>query len=140
MTRPSSSSYKTPPSIVKTDFSGKVFILCLLVDERKKEFAILRGMGASRRELSLIMLREAFYVSALGSLTGAVLASAGLTLFGNLIRSSLDLPFLLPAAGCFVGLFVAALAASILAGMLSSALCVSKVSHVDTAFVLRGDN
>jgi putative ABC transport system permease protein len=112
----------------------------MIGNERKKEFAILRGMGASRRELSMIMLREAFYVSALGSLTGAVLASAILTLFGSLIRSSLDLPFLLPAAGWFVGLFVAAMAASILAGMLSSALCVSKVSHVDTAFVLRGDN
>jgi putative ABC transport system permease protein len=112
----------------------------MIGNERKKEFAILRGMGASRRELSWLMLREAFYVSALGSLTGAVLASAGLALFGNLIRSSLDLPFLLPAAGWFIGLFVAAMAASILAGMLSSALCVSKVSHVDTAFVLRGDN
>jgi putative ABC transport system permease protein len=112
----------------------------MIANERKKEFAILRGMGASRRELSHIMLREAFYVSAAGSLTGAVLSSASLTLFGNLIRSSLDLPFLLPSAQYFIGLFVISIAASILAGLLSSALCVSKVSRIDTAFLLRGEN
>jgi putative ABC transport system permease protein len=112
----------------------------MIANERKKEFAILRGMGASRRELSRIMLREAFYVSAAGSLTGAVLASASLTLFGNLIRSSLDLPFLLPTAKYFIGLFAISIAASILAGLLSSALCVSRVSRIDTAFILRGEN
>jgi putative ABC transport system permease protein len=126
-----------------------VWILSLIVlfiafsmigNERKKEFAILRGLGASRKELSRIMLREAFYVSLLGSLTGAVLASIVMILFGNLIRSSLALPFLLPGTGKFIGLFAASIAASIMAGTLSSAMCVSKVSRVDTAIVLRGDN
>jgi putative ABC transport system permease protein len=112
----------------------------MIGNERKKEFAILRGLGASRQTLSRIMLREAFYVSLLGSLTGAVVASAVMILFGNLIRSSLDLPFLLPEAAVFIGLFVGSVAASILAGTLSSFMCVSKVSHVDTAIVLRGDN
>jgi putative ABC transport system permease protein len=112
----------------------------MIANERKKEFAILRGMGASRRELSQIMLQEAFYVSAAGSLTGAALSSAGLTLFGNLIRSSLNLPFLLPSAQYFIGMFVISIATSILAGLLSSALCVSKVSRIDTAFILRGEN
>jgi putative ABC transport system permease protein len=86
------------------------------------------------------MLREAFYVSLLGSLTGAVVASAVMILFGNLVRSSLELPFLLPGAAVFIGLFAGSVAASVLAGTLSSFMCVSKVSHVDTAIVLRGDN
>jgi putative ABC transport system permease protein len=112
----------------------------MIGNERKKEFAILRGLGASRRTLSHIMLKEAFYVSSLGALTGAVIASAVMILFGNLIRSSLDLPFLLPGTTVFIGLFAGSVAASILAGTLSSVICVSKVSHVDTAIVLRGDN
>jgi putative ABC transport system permease protein len=112
----------------------------MIANERKKEFAILRGMGASRKELSHIMLQEAFFVSATGSLLGAILSSAVLYLFGNLIRSSLNLPFLFPAVLSFLGLFMASMAVSIVAGMLSSALCVSKVSHIDTAFILRGDN
>jgi putative ABC transport system permease protein len=112
----------------------------MIANERKKEFAILRGMGASQKELSHIMLRESFYVSAVGSLIGAILSSASLILFGSLIRKNLDLPFILPKAPYFIGLFIAAIAVSIIAGLMSSALCVSKVSHIDTAYILRGDN
>jgi putative ABC transport system permease protein len=121
-----------------------LIVLCIIFsmigNERKKEFAILRGMGASRRELSGIMIKEAFYVSFLGSLIGAVFASLVMVLFGSIIRSSLKLPFMLPGAITFIALFICSMAASIIAGILSSAICVSKVSHVDTALVLRGDN
>jgi putative ABC transport system permease protein len=112
----------------------------MIGNERKKEFAILRGMGASRKELSCIMIKEAFYVSSLGSLIGASAASFILLLFGSLIRSSLKLPFILPGTLTFITLFVCSMAVSIIAGILSSAMCVSKVSHVDTALILRGDN
>jgi putative ABC transport system permease protein len=112
----------------------------MIANERKKEFAILRGMGASRKELSRIILREAFYVCAAGSLIGAAISSAALSLFGNLIRSSLNLPFILPSVQYFILLFALSVAASIIAGMLASALCVSKASHIDTAYILRGDN
>jgi putative ABC transport system permease protein len=112
----------------------------MIANERKKEFAILRGMGASRKELSRIILREAFYVCAVGSLIGAVISSAALSLFGSLIRSSLNLPFILPSVQYFILLFALSVAASIIAGMLASALCVSKASHIDTAYILRGDN
>jgi putative ABC transport system permease protein len=112
----------------------------MIANERKKEFAILRGMGASQKELSHIMLRESFYVSVAGSLIGAILSSASLIIFGSLIRKNLDLPFILPKAPYFIGLFIAAIAVSIIAGLMSSALCVSKVSHIDTAYILRGDN
>jgi putative ABC transport system permease protein len=115
-------------------------IFSMIGNERKKEFAILRGMGASRKELSNIMIKEALYVVSIGSLTGAVIASITLLLFGNVIRSSLNLPFLLPGVYIFAGLFVCSVATSIIAGVISSAMCVSKVSHVDTALVLRGDN
>jgi putative ABC transport system permease protein len=115
-------------------------IFSMIGNERKKEFAILRGMGASRKELSRIMMKEAFYICSLGSLTGAVIASLILYLFGGMIRSSLNLPFLLPGLSVFSGLFICSLATSIIAGVLSATMCVSKVSHVDTALVLRGDN
>jgi putative ABC transport system permease protein len=115
-------------------------IFSMIGNERKKEFAILRGMGASRKELSHIMMKEAFYICSLGSLTGAIASSIVLYLFGNMIRSSLSLPFLFPGLSVFAGLFVCSVVTSIIAGILSATMCVSKVSHVDTALVLRGDN
>jgi putative ABC transport system permease protein len=117
-----------------------VIVFSMIGNERKKEFAILRGMGASRRELSFIITREALYVSLLGSVIGALFAAISITLFANLIRSSLELPFLtLGAVGC-VGLFILSVAASVAGGILSSMSCVRKVSRVDTALILRGDN
>jgi putative ABC transport system permease protein len=115
-------------------------IFSMIGNERKKEFAILRGMGASRKELSHIMMKEAFYICSLGSLTGAIASSIVLYLFGNMIRSSLGLPFLFPSLSIFAGLFVCSVVTSSIAGILSATMCVSKVSHVDTALVLRGDN
>jgi putative ABC transport system permease protein len=115
-------------------------IFSMIGNERKKEFAILRGMGASKKELSDIMMKEAFYICSLGSLIGAVTSSVVLYLFGNMIRSSLSLPFLFPDLSVFAGLFVCCVVTSVIAGILSAGMCVAKVSHVDTALVLRGDN
>jgi putative ABC transport system permease protein len=112
----------------------------MIGNERKKEFAILRGMGASRKELSFIITKEALYVSFLGSVIGALFAAVLIMLFANLIRSTLELPFLMPgAAGC-AGLFILSVAASVAGGILASLSCVRKVSRVDTALILRGDN
>jgi putative ABC transport system permease protein len=112
----------------------------MIGNERKKEFAILRGMGASRRELSLIMTREAFYVCILGSVIGALLGAVTIGLFSNFVRSSLNLPFLTSGDFGIVCLFVVSVAVSVIAGICSSLGCVCKVSKVDTALILRGDN
>jgi putative ABC transport system permease protein len=97
-------------------------------------------MGASRKELSCIITRETLYVSLLGSVIGALFAAVSITLFANLIRSSLELPFLTPGALGFAGLFLLSVTASVAAGILASTSCVRKVSRVDTALILRGDN
>jgi putative ABC transport system permease protein len=112
----------------------------MIGNERKKEFAILRGMGASQRELSRLMAREALLVSLLGSLIGALLAAVAVLLFANFIRSSLSLPFLTPGALGLGGRFLLCVAVSVGAGVLASTGCVRKVSRVDPALVLRGDN
>jgi putative ABC transport system permease protein len=117
-----------------------VLVFSMIGNERKKEFAILRGMGASRKELSVLITREALYVSLLGSVIGAVFAAVSITLFANLIRSSLELPFLTPGALGTAGLLILSVAASVAAGILASMSCVRKVSRVDTALILRGDN
>jgi putative ABC transport system permease protein len=136
-------------SSIITILIAAIWVLALVVlllafsmigNERKKEFAILRGMGASRRELSALMAKEALFVSLLGSVIGAFLAAVSILLFSNFIRSSLELPFLTPGALGLAGRFLLCVAASAAAGVLASTGCVRKVSRVDTALILRGDN
>lgn len=112
----------------------------MIGNERKKEFAILRAMGASVKELSNIIFKETLTVSLIGSVCGSVLASLFMLLFSNTIQQSLGVPFLLPEAVPFIILFFVSTLASVLVCVLSSIICVRKVSRVDTAFILRGEN
>jgi putative ABC transport system permease protein len=134
---------------IVTILVGAVWILTLIIlilvftmigNERKKEFAILRGMGASKKELSLIMTRETFYVSILGSVIGALLGAVTIILFANFVRSSLSLPFLTSGVFGIICLFFVSVAVSVIMGISASLGCVRKVSKVDTALILRGDN
>jgi putative ABC transport system permease protein len=117
-----------------------ILVFTMIGNERKKEFAILRGMGASRKELSLIMTKESFYVCIIGSVIGALLGTVTIVLFANFVRSSLNLPFLTSSDLSIICLFIISVAVSIFAGVCSSLGCVRKVSKVDTALILRGDN
>jgi putative ABC transport system permease protein len=117
-----------------------ILVFTMIGNERKKEFAILRGMGASRKELSLIMTKESFYVCILGSVIGALLGTITIGLFANFVRSSLNLPFLTSGDWGIICLFFVSVAVSVIAGICASLGCVRKVSRVDTALILRGDN
>ena len=117
---------------------GTAFVM--IANERKKEFAILRVAGASRKILAAIMMKEALLINVLGSLIGAVLAVALTVLFGSLLESSLGLPFLLPGAGKMVAISIAAVAVSVLAGTLSAVIAAWRISRIDTALILRGEN
>ena len=117
---------------------GIAFVM--VANERKKEFAILRVAGASRKILASVMMKEALLINVLGSLIGGVLAVALTVLFGGLLESSLGLPFLLPGAGKMIAIAIAAMAASILAGTLSAVIAAWRISRIDTALILRGEN
>ncbi|MBR1456732.1 MAG: FtsX-like permease family protein [Oscillospiraceae bacterium] len=112
-------------------------VFVLIANERKKEFAILRIVGASRQMLSRMLLTESALISAVGSVLGVGLAALVAFPFTDLIRTRLNLPYLLPDAGTVAALVLGALLASVLAGSLSSAVSARKLSRNDAGLVLR---
>ncbi len=112
----------------------------LISNERKKEFAVLRMVGASRKKLISILMKETVLVSTLGSALGAALAIVLVSAFSNLIESMLDLPFLIPGIGGLGLITACSIAVSVAAGTLSASLSAYRISRIDTAVVLRGDN
>ena len=121
-----------------------VVILCLaftlISNERKKEFAVLRVIGASRKMLTGIIMKEALMISCLGSVIGAVLAALLVNLLSGHIESSFGMPFLLPGIPGMIALILGAIVLSIAAGSLSAAFSAHRISKIDTALILRGDN
>lgn len=112
----------------------------MISNERKKEFAVMRAIGASRRKLSGIILKETLMESAVGSIVGAVLAIALLLLFEESFESMLGLPFLLPSGASFVLLTAASIVISMLAASIAAAVSAWRTGRTDTALILRGEN
>lgn len=110
------------------------------VNERKKEFAVLRVMGASRGKLAANVMAESVIMGIIGGMIGIALGFAVIFPFNTLIEEALGLPFLMPNAGVIILYVVMAFVISILAGTISAAFSAVKISRIDTALILRGDN
>ena len=114
-----------------------LLVYVLMIRERRREFAVLRMLGASRKKLSGILLTESALCSFAGGCLGIVLAAVMVFPFTTLIEQSLALPYLTPPAGEIAGFMAATLILTILIGALSSALTASKLSRTDPGVTLR---
>ena len=112
----------------------------LMANERKKEFAVLRVIGASRSDLSKIIFLEGGIVSLAGSLIGIILGVIVVLPFSGVIESALQLPFLLPDAGQLVLTAAGAVVLTILCGAVSCAAAAYKIAGADTGMILRTEN
>lgn len=112
----------------------------MINNERKKEFAVLRVLGASRGMLSKIVFKEALMLTFAGGVCGILLTLLVGVLFFDSLTASIGVPFLLPSVGIMAVIGVVTVAATMLAGALTAAISVRKVSKQDTGVILRGDN
>ncbi len=110
----------------------------MLINERKKEFAILRTIGMSRGMLAKIILSESACISVAGGVIGIVLSCVIVFPFSSVIETKIGLPFLLPDVTQIIFLIVASLFISVVIGSLSSAYAAFRLSRVDAGLTLRG--
>lgn len=111
----------------------------MLANERKREFAVLRAVGASKRMLGRMMMTESAVVSLAGGVLGAACGAVLVFSFSGLIESALGMPYLTPGVPAILLTAVAAVALTVLVGGLASARCAYRLSRVDTGAVLRED-
>ncbi|MDR2094528.1 MAG: ABC transporter permease [Treponema sp.] len=117
-------------AILQAVFSG-------IMNERKKEFAVLRILGASRKKLIALVLSESLVVSVAGGLAGTVLAAIVVFPFSSYIGHRLNLPYLFPnAASLLIALF-SNLALSFIIGPLASFRSALKISRAETWYTMR---
>lgn len=107
------------------------------INERKKEFAIFRILGSTRRKLGAIILTESLFVSATGSISGAAAASAVVFPFSNYIGARLKLPYLEPEAGTVFGVLLLCMIFSVVVGPLASVYSAVKISRAETYLSMR---
>ena len=112
-------------------------VFSITVNERKKEFAVLRILGATRKKLAAIILGESFLISASGGVIGIAAASAIVFPFSVYIGDQLGLPYLQPQVGVVLGVLALSLSLSSLVGPLASAYAAFKISKAETYLTMR---
>ncbi len=113
-------------------------VFSMIVNERKREFGLLRIFGASRGKIHRILLTESFMISAAGALCGLCLAALVLFPFSTLIGLTLKLPFMMPSPGSIALTGVFCLIAAVGIGPLSCLYSVWRLERHDISFVLKG--
>ena len=116
-----------------------MIVFALTVNDRRKEFAVLRVMGVSRHGLVGSILKEVLLVGLLGGLFGVICGFIVTVPFGSLMESKMGMPLLLPGAGQMILYVLVSICASALAGTASSMLTVIKISRIDPSLILRED-
>lgn len=111
----------------------------MIAGERKKEFAVLRALGASQKMLAGYVSVETALLSLVGAALGLVLASVVVFPLGASMRTMLQLPYLLPKAGVVVLMAVGALLAATLVGALASLATTLRIAKNETGLLLRED-
>lgn len=112
-------------------------VFAMMVNERRRELAVYRLLGMSRKMLSGMILKETALCSLAGALGGAALGAVLVFPFTTLIESSLKLPYLAPDAGTIVLYACFAVAVTVLAGCLAGSRTASRLSRVDPGTTLR---
>ena len=114
-----------------------VIAFAMIANERRREFALLRLIGGSRRMLGRMALQEAALCSLLGGAAGTILAALIVFPFTTLIETSLGLPYLTPPAAVIIGMAAASLLLTVLVGSLASAFAAVRLSRAEPGTVLR---
>ncbi|MBR6400667.1 MAG: ABC transporter permease [Firmicutes bacterium] len=111
----------------------------MMINERKREFAVLRVIGASRKRLAGIVLTESVIVGCMGGLTGVLAACVLIFPFGGLLEQKIGLPYLVPDVKTILLTAVSAVLAAMIAGPLTAAFSAVKIGRMDTGVILNSN-
>lgn len=114
-----------------------VIVNIIIANERKREIALLRVFGVSRKNVISILNEGAVLIAIVASATGCVLANIIVVMFSNLLARNLDMPYLLPSASRIILLYIVVIAVLALITALSSLVPAIYISSLEVYKALR---
>ncbi|MCR5171705.1 MAG: FtsX-like permease family protein [Treponema sp.] len=118
-------------------FGIMIVVYSMITGERKKEFAVLRAIGASKKTLSFFVMKEAFLINSAGGILGSITASLSVLHLASLIQTRLNLPLVMPKASFLIMTFVLTVLLSVIFGGLAASFSARRISSQDTGSALR---
>lgn len=106
-------------------------------NERQKEFATLRALGASKGKVISLVLTESTLMSLIGSVFGVGFGALVIALFSDSIADVIGLPYLTPSASMMVATVALSFAAGLATCPIASLQTVWRISSRDIYTSLR---
>lgn len=104
---------------------------------QKKEYALLRVLGLSRKQLIGIIIKESLLLTLAGFAVGGFLSAITVFPFGRYLANNLRFAYITPTLLETVLIFVFGLAASVLSGVLASSIPIAGICKLDEYSALR---
>lgn len=114
-----------------------VISFSLSTRERRREYALLRIIGFTRKRLKKLVLAESFLVSAVGTYIGLLFTSVAFFTFRIWIGEHVGVPFIIPATVEITGVYVAVILLLHSVGPAAVYGVANKVSQIDAYAALR---
>ncbi len=112
-------------------------VFSMAANERRREMAVLRAIGATRAFIFRSILTEAALLALGGAATGIAVAAGALYVFRDLIAGSLRMPFLFPSISSFASLFGAGVLLAIVSVGVSAVIPALRLSRQELAVAMR---
>jgi putative ABC transport system permease protein len=107
------------------------------INERKKEFALLRILGATRKKLVSLVLCESSLAALAGAIAGVVLAALIVFPFSTYIGDRLQLPFISPRGAAVALSIIVSVFLAFIVGPLVSIFGALRISKAETYYTMR---
>lgn len=114
-----------------------VISFSLSTRERKREYALLRILGSTRRRLKILVLGEALLVSAVGTYIGLLFSSVFFFTFKIWLGEHIDIPFIVPENTEIAAVYAVIILLLHLIGPIVVYGVANKVSEIDAYAALR---
>ena len=114
-----------------------VISFSLSTRERRREYALLRVLGFSRKHLKILVLGESLLVSAIGTYIGLLFASVAFFTFRIWIGEHVGTPFIVPEDVEIAGVYVVVVLLLHSVGPVAVYGVANKVSEIDAYAALR---
>ena len=109
----------------------------LTLNERKKEFSVLRTLGVTRKKLAGILLSEAAIIGAMGGVAGIAVSSLFVFPFHVYLGDCMSMPYLLPGIPIIFVVGLITFFATLVMGTLSASMTAYKISKSEVYLSLR---
>ncbi len=114
-------------------------VFSMILRERKKEFATLRILGAAKKQIRYMLLKEMVTIGNFGAIIGIVLGYIFIFFYGSSIADNMSVPFLMPKIWVLIMWGVLAYIISVLIAPVSSIGTIRKLSKWDIYNQFRED-